>query len=213
MTSSTSSRPSCLVTTDICLRERSSRTTSLNLSGTIGRSGIRQVLNFGSYSSGSASCTRWPTAHVTTWSGPSRKPSCFLNGPFRTRARSPPTEGFSAITRVFDMAPSVAAGDFAGARGPRRGSRRTAAGWPLRVSPDLRSCRTDARHPPSPSDRSAGVGAPEHLRAEHPDQVHGHEVQHHRLRRRRAHTHRPTTRRCSRSSSPPTRSRSPSSSP
>ena len=128
MTCSTSSRPSCLVTTDICLRERSSRTTSLNLSGTIGRSGIRQVLNFGSYSSGSASCTRWPTAHVTTWSGPSRKPSCFLNGPFRTRAKSPPTEGFSAITRVFDMAPSVAAGDFAGARGLRRGSRRTAAG-------------------------------------------------------------------------------------
>ena len=53
--------------TVICLRERSSRTTSRNASGTIGRSAIRHFLNFGSYSSGSASCTRWPTAHVTTW--------------------------------------------------------------------------------------------------------------------------------------------------
>ena len=35
------------MTTDICLRERSSRTTSLKRSGTIGRSAIRQLLYFG----------------------------------------------------------------------------------------------------------------------------------------------------------------------
>ena len=71
-TASMSLRPSSLVMTDICLRERSSRTTSRNASGTIGRSAIRHFLNFGSYSSGSASCTRWPTAHVTTCSSDSR---------------------------------------------------------------------------------------------------------------------------------------------
>jgi hypothetical protein len=71
-TSSTSSRLSWRVMTPICLRERSSRTTSLKRSGTIGRSAIRQRLYFESYSSGSASCTRWPTAHVTTWDSDSR---------------------------------------------------------------------------------------------------------------------------------------------
>src|SRR5438270_7302570 len=107
-TSSTSSRASCLETTLICLRERSSRTTSLKRSGTMGRSAIRQLLYFVSYASGSASCTRWPTAHVITFCGPSRKPSYFWNGPSSTRARSCPTEGFSAITSVFDIAVRVA---------------------------------------------------------------------------------------------------------
>ena len=65
-TRSTSSRLSSLVMTLICFLERSSRTTSLNSSGTIGRSAMRHFLYFGSYSSGSASCTRCPTAHVIT---------------------------------------------------------------------------------------------------------------------------------------------------
>ena len=70
------------MTTDICFCERSSRTTSLKRSGTIGRSAIRHFLNLASYSSGSASCTRCPTAQVMTCSGPSRKPSRFFaNGP------------------------------------------------------------------------------------------------------------------------------------
>ena len=71
-TSSTSLRCSSRVMTVICLRERSSRTTRRKSSGTIGRSAIRHFLNFASYSSGSASCTRWPTAHVITWSSDSR---------------------------------------------------------------------------------------------------------------------------------------------
>ena len=71
-TEATSSRPRLRVITVICLRERSSRTTSRNSSGTIGRSAIFHFLNFGSYSSGSASWTRWPTAQVTTWSSDSR---------------------------------------------------------------------------------------------------------------------------------------------
>ena len=71
-TSSTSSRLSSLVMTVICFFERSSRTTSLNSSGTIGRSAIRHFLYLGSYSSGSASWTRWPTAHVTTCESDSR---------------------------------------------------------------------------------------------------------------------------------------------
>ena len=72
MTRSTSGRPSSLVMTVICLRERSSRTTSRNSSGTIGRSAMRHFLYFASYSSGSASWTRCPTAHVTTWVSDSR---------------------------------------------------------------------------------------------------------------------------------------------
>ena len=72
MTSSTSSRLSMRVMTVICLRERSSRTTSLKRSGTIGRSAMRHFLYLASYSSGSASCTRCPTAHVTTWESDSR---------------------------------------------------------------------------------------------------------------------------------------------
>ena len=69
------------VTTDICLRERSSRTTSLKCSGTIGRSAIRQRLNFGSYSSGSASCTRWPTAQVIDVLGGLEVALLLLEGP------------------------------------------------------------------------------------------------------------------------------------
>ncbi len=72
MTSSTSARLSSLVMTPICLRERSSRTTSLNSGGTIGRSAMRHFLYLGSYSSGSASWTRWPTAQVTTCESDSR---------------------------------------------------------------------------------------------------------------------------------------------
>src|SRR4051812_41489343 len=103
-----SSRPSWRLTTVICFLERSSRTTSLKRSGMIGRSAIRHFLNLGSYSSGSASCTRCPTAHVITCSGPSSQPSPFENGPGSTRARSRPTEGFSAITSVFDIGRRVA---------------------------------------------------------------------------------------------------------
>ncbi len=71
-TNSTSSRWSWRVMTVICLRERSSRTTSWNSFGTIGRSAIRHFLYLASYSSGSASCTRWPTAHVMTCESDSR---------------------------------------------------------------------------------------------------------------------------------------------
>jgi hypothetical protein len=69
---STSLRCSSLLMTVICLRERSSRITRWKSSGTIGRSAIRHFLNFASYSSGSASCTRWPTAHVITCESDSR---------------------------------------------------------------------------------------------------------------------------------------------
>jgi hypothetical protein len=69
---STSLRCSSRVITVICLRERSSRTSSRKSSGMIGRSAIRHFLYLASYSSGSASCTRWPTAHVTTWESDSR---------------------------------------------------------------------------------------------------------------------------------------------
>ena len=72
MTTSTSSRRSCLEITLNCFFDRSSRTTSLNSSGTIGRSAMRHFLNLGSYSSGSASWTRCPTAHVTTCDSDSR---------------------------------------------------------------------------------------------------------------------------------------------
>ena len=71
-TRSTSSRLSSLVITLICFFERSSRTTSLKASGTIGRSAMRHFLNLASYSSGSASCTRCPTAQVMMCSSVSR---------------------------------------------------------------------------------------------------------------------------------------------
>ena len=103
MTSDTSSRLSMRVMTVICLRERSSRTTSLKRSGTIGRSAMRHFLYLASYSSGSASCTRWPTAHVTTWVSDSRYPSCLANAPGSALVRSRPTDGFSAMTSVFPI--------------------------------------------------------------------------------------------------------------
>ena len=62
MTRSTSSRRSSLEITLNCFFERSSRTTRRNSSGTIGRSAIFHFLYLGSYSSGSASWTRCPTA-------------------------------------------------------------------------------------------------------------------------------------------------------
>ena len=99
-TNSTSSRESRRLITFICFFERSSRITSLKRSGTIGRSAIRHFLNRSSYSSGSASWTRCPTAHVRTCSGPSRNPSPFVNGPWSTFEISRPTDGFSAITNV-----------------------------------------------------------------------------------------------------------------
>ena len=71
-TRSTSSRRSSLEITPNCFFERSSRTTRRNSSGTIGRSAICHFLYLGSYSSGSASCTRWPTAQVTTCASDSR---------------------------------------------------------------------------------------------------------------------------------------------
>src|SRR3954454_10911791 len=45
----------------------------------------------------------------------------------------------------------------------------------------------------SASDRGPGVGSPEHLCPQHPDGVHEHDVQHHRLRCRCTHTHRAAT--------------------
>ncbi len=110
-TRSRSSRPRSWRRTDICFWERSSRTTSRKLEGTIGRSAMRHFLYLSSYSSGSASWTRWPTAHEMRCSGPSSQravfspppPVCFSNGPGSTRARSCPTEGFSAMTSALPM--------------------------------------------------------------------------------------------------------------
>ena len=64
---------------------------------------MRHFLNFASYSSGSASCTRWPTAQLTMSLSDSRYPSCFMNAPGSALARSRPTDGFSAMTRVLPM--------------------------------------------------------------------------------------------------------------
>src|SRR5215210_7395643 len=115
MTLPTSLRLSSRVMTVICLRERSSRTTRRKLSGTIGRSDIRHFLYFASYSSGSASCTRWPTAQVTMCSSDSREPSCLVNEPGSTPVRSRPTDGFSAMTSVLAMCRSRLAALSAGA--------------------------------------------------------------------------------------------------
>ena len=49
-----------------CFFARSSLGINLNLLGTIGRSANRHFLSLSSYWSGSASPTRWPTAHVMT---------------------------------------------------------------------------------------------------------------------------------------------------
>ena len=53
---------------------------------------MRHFLYLASYSSGSASWTRWPTAHVTTCSGSATRgtPSCFCERPRAGRARGPP---------------------------------------------------------------------------------------------------------------------------
>src|SRR5690242_20745536 len=102
---STSSRLISLWTAVSCLRDFSSFGTSLNFSGRIGRSAKRHFLSLGSYSSGGASPTRWPTAHVITYSSPSRYVFSFdgLYEPGSAAARSRPTEGFSAMTSVLLM--------------------------------------------------------------------------------------------------------------
>src|ERR1051325_2505501 len=97
---STSSRFISLRIRFSCFFDLASRGTRWKLSGTIGRSAIRHFLNFSSYSSGSASWTRCPTAHVITYYSDSRYPSSFSNFPGSAPARSRPTEGFSATTRV-----------------------------------------------------------------------------------------------------------------
>src|SRR5882724_1737195 len=144
---STSSRLSSVSISFSCFFDFASRGTSLKpLGGTIGRSAIFPVFHFSSYSSGSASCTRWPTAHVITYSSDSRKTassrvvrvlavdfaasttSSFVGssafflprfglmsssfrrwkGPSSAPARSRPTEGFSAMTRVLGMQNTIA---------------------------------------------------------------------------------------------------------
>src|SRR5215217_3545508 len=54
------------------------------------------------------------------------------------------------------------------------------------LSPSLRSSLTA----PSPAYRRSWIRAPEDLRPDHPDEMDHHRVQHHRLRRRRADSHR-----------------------
>ena len=79
---------------------------------------MRHFLNLSSYSSGSASWTRWPTAQrddvlgtLEPALGLLAAPCFFSNGPGSTRARSRPTDGFSAMTSVLAMRRgSVAAG-------------------------------------------------------------------------------------------------------
>ena len=105
MTWSTSSRAISLWMAFSCFFARSSLGTSLNSSGTIGRSAKRHFFSFGSYASGSARPTRWPTAQVTTWSSPSRlvlSLDC-VNEPGSAPARSRATEGFSATMSVLDI--------------------------------------------------------------------------------------------------------------
>src|SRR5712691_3730324 len=71
---SMSSRFSSVSISFSCFLDFASRGTSLKPSGgTIGRSAIFHFFHFSSYSSGSASWTRWPTAHVITYSSDSRK--------------------------------------------------------------------------------------------------------------------------------------------
>src|SRR6266576_3857613 len=144
---SMSSRLSSVSISFSCFFARASRGTSLKpLGGTIGRSAIFHFFHFSSYSSGSASCTRWPTAHVITYSSDSRKTassrvvrvlavdfaasttSSFVGssafflprfglmsssfrrwkGPSSAPARSRPTEGFSAMTRVLGIQNTIA---------------------------------------------------------------------------------------------------------
>ena len=122
--------------------------------------------------------------------------------PTRGRHR-PPASGSPAAARPRPAPVGVPAADRArrgrcvGAgrdRAPRPGSRR-------------RSPAPAPARPSSSSDRGARVGAPEELGAEHPDEMHEHDVQHHRLRGRRARRRRARRWRCSRSSS--RRARSP----
>src|SRR5712691_4474525 len=146
MICSTSSRSISFSISFSCFFDFASRGTSLNWSTTIGRSAIRHFFHFSSYSSGSASCTRWPTAHVITYSSDSRKTassrvvrvfavdfaasttSSFVGsstfflprfglmsssfrrwkGPSSAPARSRPTEGFSAMTRVLGIQNTIA---------------------------------------------------------------------------------------------------------
>src|SRR5690606_27369271 len=75
---------------------------NLNGSGMIGKYSSFHSLYSLPYPSGSACVTRWPSAHVTIYFWPSKKPLPFLLQP-STRAISLATDGFSANTTDLDM--------------------------------------------------------------------------------------------------------------
>ena len=70
---------------------------------------MRHFLKRSSYSSGSTSSTRWPTAKVTIHSSFSQWVSAFSNRPGSASTMSRATEGFSARIRVFTR-PTIATG-------------------------------------------------------------------------------------------------------
>ena len=73
-------------------------TTSFICCGSMGRVSMSHFSHAFSYTSGSASVTKWPSAHVTMYFSPSRYPSRLQP---KTRANSFPTDGFSANTNAF----------------------------------------------------------------------------------------------------------------
>src|SRR6266511_1020431 len=198
MTWSMSSRLSSVSISFSCFFALASRGTSLSpFGGTIGRSAMRHFFHFSSYSSGSASWTRWPTAHVITYSSDSRKTGSsravrdlgfdvafsttssavssvfFLprfglmssslrrwKGPSSAPARSRPTEGFSAITRVLAIENTIAS----------RQGRPAGDTWPRAAQPLLHLCRlrvvaAPQRPVPAPCRRRRESAAGRGLRA------------------------------------------------
>src|SRR6266542_1220309 len=77
---------------------------------------------------------------------------------------------------------------------PRRTSKKVAASRSTGLLPRPRGAISTPASVSAP-DRRPRVGAPEDKGSHHPDDVHEHDVQDHRLRRRRAHADRSTGRR------------------
>src|SRR4051794_36854504 len=124
-----------------------------------------------------------PVCHWYSSSSPAGAPPRTATPPrsSASRAGAPARRRSSAVRGSSPCGPSA----------PKRPSARGSSA--VRGSPAAGSSSVRRRAPcsswcsMSASDGCSWVGAPEQLRAEHPDEVDEHEVEHHRLRGRRAH--------------------------
>ncbi len=163
------------------------------------RSPPRLVLAVGVLSASSASCapsTSCVAALSACPSGPSGSSAAALS---TSCAAPPPSSSLTASARAWSSAPTRGGGvPLHGVVLSRRARHRSSGRRRSHLGPGgiARASAADGR---------SRILSPEELGADHADQVHHHDVQHHRLGRGRAHPDWAAARRCSRSTGRPAR--------